>query len=178
MAIVAAATVAEQLGITEVEVPDNLLERAQGLVEDFLGYALAEAEATEYYSTASGDVLLTLRRAPVSAIDTVTVGTSTISSDDYDIWSDGPPVMLYRAAGWSSGPREVSVKYTAGYASEAALPAAIVQAMCDVCGGLLWQRRPDITRESYEGYSVDLQAGRIPPAVQSMLAGYRTGPFL
>ena len=97
---------------------------------------------------------------------------STYSSANYVVDTDTEPgrVVLKSGESWPSdtlaAANGVRVRYVAGWANAAAVPAAIRQAVLLVCGSL-YENREDVIVA--QGVSI----GRLPFGVEALLAPYR-----
>lgn len=97
---------------------------------------------------------------------------ATVSSGDYLVDADSEPgrVALKTGKTWPAVTLQevagVRVRYVAGWANAAAVPAAIRQAVLLVCGSL-YENREDVIVA--QGVSI----GRLPFGVEALLAPYR-----
>ena len=97
---------------------------------------------------------------------------ATFSSGDYIVDTDNEPgrIVLKTGKTWPSATLQeangVRVRYVAGWANAAAVPAAVRQAVLLVCGSL-YENREDVIVA--QGVSV----GKLPFGVEALLAPYR-----
>lgn len=126
------------------------VDRATAILEAEFNRALVRRTWTaEKHS--GGVPFVALRHAPVISVTTATEDGSVVASTGYDL--DGATGHLYRLSGaysgdcWSSGLRNVSVTYVAGYTDP---PRAAVQAVLE------------LTRHLWDTQRVDRAGGRRP----------------
>lgn len=133
---------------------------------------------TETYD-GSGTNRLTLINFPVTAVSAVTIDgisiPAALNTYDYGFGFDAYSVHLTNNLIFTRGKQNVSVTYTAGYAS---IPEDIEQATLLALQNMVQVQKMDTTigSESTGGYSVSYRqgaAGALPPEVQQLLKTYR-----
>lgn len=183
------------VGIGEAVPPEHedlltFLVRAQSeAVELFCRRRFKLAERTEHHTGREGERHLYLHQWPIATISVVTLDGTTLTAgtggDQYRLvrGADGEAVALYRASGWESKPYGIEVQYTSGYVlpgDESAGPPPVVRtlpydlerAVVELTAGAYLQRgKAGLTRESFEGLSVDFD--RWPLHIVLALKKYR-----
>lgn len=142
MALTTTATVKTYAGISgsgadaQIDVIVSAVDRA---IKAYLGRQIESAAVTAEIHDGNGlDDFLILAEWPVTAVSAVSISGTALTASDYEIdGSDG--ILFYKPGGtgfaaWPEGRRNISVTYTAGYASvpEDLALAAAKQAVYEV----------------------------------------------
>jgi uncharacterized phiE125 gp8 family phage protein len=151
----------------------TLVTAASVLIQSYLGYNIASATYTETRS-GHGRESLALRNGPVTAIQSLTVGATTQSaSPGYDQTGysfDGGRVYLSNGV-FSCGIRNISITYTAGYAT---VPDDLAQACIELVS--LRYKLKDKTgfiSEGGLGQTTSYSQRDMPASVMTALQPYR-----
>lgn len=160
----------------------SLIEAATDAIEQACGRSFALQTYTETYD---GDNMprLWLRNRPAGTISSVTANNSAIASGDYTVdarlgclWWGSPGwagTGRQRQPGWPAGVQNVTVTYTAGFATT---PASVKRAAILTCRYLYDAAKSSgaYQSESLGDYSYTLAApdATLPPAVVALIAPY------
>jgi len=175
----------EYLGITSTVVDDNLLddliERAEGLIDAYTGRSFESTTATKYFGEGDTDG----RDLPLYGHDLLTVTTLTngdgteLTSSEYRLFprNDNPKwmVRLGEAYSWnfSDGDSEISVAGTWGYS---ATPPLDIQHACIRLAAFLYRQKDnsaDIDRPMITGDGVTIMPTNLPADVTRLLDRYK-----
>lgn len=149
---------------------DFFIKRISGSVERFCRRKFGTQTYTaELHTGLEGDKELFFDQWPVTSITTVTLdGVAVIAgvaAENYQQIKnvDGDVTALYRKNGWKSEPYGVSLTYIAGYILPAlnvttnTLPYDVEGAVVELVAGTYLNRgKAGVSRESFEGLSVDM----------------------
>lgn len=167
----------------------SLLNAAAGLVDGWCNTTFVSTTATAETHDGTGSRFLHLLHRPVISVTTVTLDTSTLSTDAYEIdYAQGTLVIPYDSEdernpriwrrsggdndGWPVGTRNIAVTYTYGYS---AVPDGVSTATCMIAAGLYQDgQRRGVSAESLGPRSItyDKAQGGLPPAAAMLLQRY------
>lgn len=132
-----------------------LIQAARETVEHDTGMVLCSSTWQWKLDHFPDDDELEFVQRPISAISSITyvdsAGTTQTWSSDYyllDQYAEVPSVQLKYLAQWPTvrgGPQDVTINYTAGYASQDAIPRLLRQAVLLLVAHWFEQRTPVIT---------------------------------
>lgn len=150
------------------EVLQQLLTATWAAVETHLGRKLIQAAYAEQYN-GNGKAALVLRHYPVVQIDEVHINGQQVQDWRNDDW------LLIRDCGFPKGLRNVSVRYTAGYAE---IPADLTEAVLTIAMQRMfdWENK-GVQSKSLAGETITFasfaQSGGIPPTAFAVLERYK-----
>jgi hypothetical protein len=121
--------------LVQADIEADWLEWADGLIDQWREKTYAdEVEITEALD-GNGDEMLLLSHRPVTAVSSVLIDDTGLSSDAYAWYPNGhlvmkgwPLLLDWPAATWPAGHQNVSVTYKYGLASGGSVPAEV--ALC------------------------------------------------
>jgi hypothetical protein len=166
-----------RLGITgsdQDDILNSLIAAATDAIRDHVGYELASKSRTEGYSGNNLAVIHPLHQ-PITAISSLSVNGTSISqatSTTMAGWMFDDTAIRLRGYVFPRGVQNVSITYTAGYAT---IPKIVAEAALTHVHGLFNAQSvdPNLSSESVPGvYSAAYRqegAGSLSPAVKSML---------
>jgi hypothetical protein len=158
------------------EVADRLIDEASAMIGQYAGRVLHAQDVTEVLRNVCTDRLV-LARWPVTAIASVTEGTTLVEAADYEF--DG--TLVYRLSNdvrvaWRVA--KLTVRYTGGYTP---IPADLKRACLDLCVNLnamegrdasvRSQSIPDVESISYRDLANG--GGLMPDHVAKLIDPYR-----
>lgn len=185
MSYATAVQVKEYLGISSTVVDDNLLddliERAEGLIDAYTGRSFESTTATKYFGEGDTDGQdLPLYGHDLLTVTTLTNGDGTeLTSSEYRLFprNDSPKwiIKLNESESWSfsDGDSEISVAGTWGYS---ATPPLDIQHACIRLAAFLYRQKDtsaDIDRPMITGDGVTIMPSSLPTDVTRMLDRYK-----
>lgn len=154
------------LGVTSTAddaLMDELLVRASGAIETYVGYPLRKQTYLEQVP-AYGTLYLQLDRVPIQSVTVVKQGNAALASTEYQV-TDPLAGELYRESGWSwtagmrtemvqhvvpgSESKIWEVEYVAGYppssstTTEIGMPTVVTQAALEIAKSWYLERKAD-----------------------------------
>jgi uncharacterized phiE125 gp8 family phage protein len=151
---------------------EALLDGVNKAVEKYIGVALINTSYTEYYDGDGGNILF-LRHYPVISVTSLVDGTTTISSDDYHLYS-GEGYIILDGDYFEDDYQNIAITYTAGHgAARTNIPDDIKTAI------KLWvsyiHKKDNVAFSQRFGEPVIVQEGafNIPRDVAFILEPYR-----
>lgn len=179
--------IAEEIPEGHDDVLDFIVKAIGDSIERFCRQRFtSQAYTAEQYTGGKRQKLFYFNHAPVTVVTTVTIKendvTTTITEGTKDTQYqkvrnvDQDVVALYREDGWASDALGVRLTYTAGYILPGAtgrdFPFDLERAAVELVAAAYQSRnRSGITRESFEGLSIDLD--RWPQHVVMTLRKYQ-----
>lgn len=185
MSYATAVQVKEYLGISGTVVDDNLLddliERAEGLIDAYTGRSFEATTATKYFGEGDMDGQdLPLYGHDLLAVTTLTNGDGTeITSSEYRLFprNDSPKWIIRLDSGkswsFSDDDSEITVAGTWGYS---ATPPLDIQHACVRLTAFLYRQKDtsaDIDRPLITGDGVTIMPSSLPTDVTRMLDRYK-----
>lgn len=185
MAYTTSVQLKDYLGIASTVVDDNLLddliERAEGLIDAYTGRSFEATTATKYFTSDSTDGQdLLLYGEDLLTVTKLTNGNAVeVTSGNYRLFprNDSPKwiIKLDESQSWSfsDGDSEISVAGTWGYS--ATVPADIEHACVRLAAFLYRQKdtSADIDRPMITGDGVTIMPSSLPADVTRMLDRYK-----
>jgi len=159
------------LSVFEQHYFEELIDRAQSLIEGYCGREFEEAAHSELYD-GNGREVLTLRNYPVSSVSAVYLVCDDEESEITDYEVDEADGVLTRDEGWPQGYRNIKVEYTAGYST---VPAEL-KAICLEVAGMLYRqagRDPRIRSERLGRYAATFFDSPFGAQLEARLALWR-----
>lgn len=175
MAFATLAQTKEWLGITgtaDDALLTRMLDAATASMEQYMARKILSASYTERRNGTGGNVL-TLRNRPVTAVSSVVSDGMTLAISDGKAtgYMFDDSALYYIGNAFSRGMQNVTVAYTAGYASA---PADLVQACIEIVGAKYKERdRIGIQSKGLAGESISFIVKEFPDSARMAMEQYR-----